>query len=297
LYCRRSVNFFDLEEPRGRRCFSGCIGAFTLIELLVVVAVIAILAALLLSALTRAKERAVGAVCLNNQKQLALGFSLYAMDHQESIIGTLKRPAGSMEEDLLMGGYLPAPQPDIDSGTSVGDALQRIFDGMSNSPFIKYVPSYYSHHCPGDLRTKNLKPGFGWTFCSYSKTEGMNGTRWSVTQTPYEKISEINLPSDAAIFVEEADPRGYNVATWFMSGADAPGWVDPIALFHGNWSSIAFGDAHVEKRPWRDPATVRAAHDAARGIASFYWNGGNSSNPEFVWMYNHYRFRNWTPLR
>jgi hypothetical protein len=222
---------------------------------------------------------------------------MYAMDHQESIIGTLQNPAGPMNSDLLVGGYLGAPAPDIGPGVSLDEAMQRTFSGMSNSPFIKYVPAYYTHHCPGDPRIKKLKPGGGWTFGSYSKTEGMNGTRWSPAQTPYEKMSELNLPSDTAAFVEEADPRGYNVATWFMNGPDSPGWVDPIALFHGNWSSISFTDTHVEKRHWRDAATIKSAHDSANGIDSFYWSGGNAQNPEFVWMYNHYRFRNWAPLK
>ena len=60
--------------------------AFTLIELLVVIAIIAILAALLLPALSRAKRRAQLAACLSNQKQLALGFHLYADDHNDAIV-------------------------------------------------------------------------------------------------------------------------------------------------------------------------------------------------------------------
>ena len=95
------------------------------------------------------------------------------------------------------------------------------------------------------------------------------------------------------VFLEEADPRGYNNGTWVM---DKTGWVDPFAIFHGTVSTFSFADGHVESHKWVDRQTIKAATDSANGQSSFYWPGGVMSNPDFAWAWDHYRFADWTPL-
>ena len=269
---------------------SGSRSGFTLIELLVVIAIIAILAGMLIPALSKAKLKATGAVCMNNQKQLMLGFTMYTTDNNDRMLGITPPEA---PRDLTAGGYWV--QPNVAAGQTIAQAMTQVKIAMSNSPLTVYVKALDSHQCPSDTRTRRLKPGFGWAFGSYSKTDGMNGGGW-VGTNPWRKITDVVQPSEAAVFVEEADPRGANLGTWVLNSAQPVGWVDPFAIFHGNWSSFAYADSHVGGHAWKDREVIKAARDSGQGIASFYWAGGTANNPDFRWMHANYRHRDYKPL-
>jgi prepilin-type processing-associated H-X9-DG protein len=135
----------------------------------------------------------------------------------------------------------------------------------------------------------------GWAYDSYSKAEGLNGGGWWPGIKPYTRMSQLLEPSKAFVFIEEADPRGYNVGTWIL-GTTPPGWVDYFAVFHDNITTIAFADGHVESHAWVKQTTLRQATDFAHGKAGPL-SDGNAKNPDFVWVWDHFKHVDWKPLQ
>jgi len=249
--------------------------------------------------------KATGSACLNNQKQLLLGAILYSDDNSDRIIYTL--PVGNQIGNPG-GGYWPGPYNDkgqfqeVSVGMTKATAQHNVENGLRKGALCRYVSNPGSYHCPGDLRTKLLAPGKGWAYDSYSKASGMNGEGWQGStattgpQPPYDKLVQIEAPSEAMFFLEESDPRGRNLGTWVIDVKPSAGWVDPFAIFHGHNSTISFADGHAESHAWKDAGVIKAATMSAHGVSSFNWAGGNAKNPDFQWVYQRYKHKKWAPL-
>jgi prepilin-type N-terminal cleavage/methylation domain-containing protein/prepilin-type processing-associated H-X9-DG protein len=227
---------------------------FTLIELLVVIAIIAILAAMLLPALTRAKLASTTAVCVNNQKQLALAWVMYADDNNDRLVNFLTDPNGKNEPPWRYS--TPNPMPSAAGLT--GQAVQILYfrEGYKQGALAKYAPNADIVHCPADKRYK-LPVGSGFSFGSLSPVGSLNGEAPSLY-----KRAQITHPSERMLWVEENDPRGGNLGSWIINQGTPPTFagasiIDSPAVFHGNASTFSWADGHSSKRKWLDNAVIK----------------------------------------
>ena len=157
-------------------------GAFTLIELLVVIAIIAIIAALLLPALSRSKLTAQGARCTSNHRQLALGWSMYCQEHDDQIPVLEDWVSGNMSDpfDSTNAALLVDPQ---------------------ESALARYVPMTAVYKCPGDksvlVRSVSMNNRMNPTLPGLWLHGG--GDLYAI----FEKSGQIRTPADIYVTMDE----------------------------------------------------------------------------------------------
>ena len=260
----------------GNRKSEILLSGFTLVEMLVVIAVIAILAALLLPVLSRAKMRATTASCLNNQKQLAMAWHMYADDNGDRIVNfSTYYPPSSVPLDGTNTPWRTGLNKQlvvtVPAGYSPEQAyIYKIEMGYQQptptvaGPLFKYAPNPHIVHCPGDKRY-NLPIGQGFCWDSYSGVALLNGEGGGFT-----KESQIMHPSDRFLWVEGADGRGENEGSWVMFNpgtstnnfSDAR-FGDSPAAFHVTSGTFSFADGHSESHRWLDGTTIAYANSVA----------------------------------
>ena len=273
-HCR--LVFYSRSVIYGKRCGLG--RGFTLIELLVVIAIIAILAAMLLPALSKSKAKAQGIICLSNLKQLQIGWLLYSDDNNSRIPQNIASNSGrltSIPSD-------PNAQPGMpnanwvlgDVSTSPGWTNDLL---IANGLIFPYVKSVNIFKC---ATAKNPIAPSVTRNRSYSMNGWMNGILpWNNQCVNFIKTTQVTLPPTMALVFMEENPGSINDGYWIQNPADPTKWIDSPAHYHNNAGSMSFVDGHAESRKWTDTSILTDQFNGQNGFSPV-----PNTSPDLPWV-------------
>lgn len=257
--------------------------AFTLMELLVVIAVIAILAALLLPALSRAKARARKVVCLSNQKQLAVTWQIYSGDQAERFVWNGNATTVVNGRRLWVMG----------SGHNFTAALtdSRYLIDPTLTAFGDYLKAAAVYKCPADESTVLV----GGQKLAKIRSYAMNyylGPAESGYLTPgyryYHKMAQLLPAQPSRIFLfQDVLPENLCFPGFVVFMSEAQGFFHYPSSQHLKTGVLNFTDGHAESQRWKDERTRPRPINGSvgHGIAS-------PGNPDLVWLREHTTIRN-----
>jgi prepilin-type N-terminal cleavage/methylation domain-containing protein/prepilin-type processing-associated H-X9-DG protein len=256
--------------------------AFTLIELLVVIAIIAILAALLLPGLARAKDQARSINCMSNLKQLQVCWQMYADDFKDVLAPNDSVYSFTGATTGIFTQQISWCQGSARDDTNTAQLVQGLLFPYSKSAGI--------YHCPADLSTVDAYPSI-YRNRSYNMSQSVNGLGMTpipadflpvdVVQRCFMKYSAITnpTPSQLFVFIDENADTLYDAQFGYPMPGYAYEWWDMPADRHNRGGNLSFADGHVEHWRWKapkSPAVVGQPINPNNGDAIDYARIGNA---------------------